>query len=190
MGEVDGIKHCETAPSEVFEKEVISHSNKNYWIGFETSAEVSSSSIWKHTTCATRVFISSMLLSRNFDNQLSSHSHRFVILRICWDTPISLDNNYQMCPVPLREKTSWDILDYSQGCCFLLVSPETEITILSFSSSLLAVSLRLTAGGRTDVFPSKPSGVSARSVAFREEKKLIKLLFPWNWWQFSIQFQI
>ena len=101
-----------------------------------------------------------------------------------------LDNNYQMCPVPLREKTSWDILDYSQGCCFLLVSPETEITILSFSSSLLAVSLRLTAGGRTDVFPSKPSGVSARSVAFREEKKLIKLLFPWNWWQFSIQFQI
>ena len=34
----------------------------------------------------TRVFFLP-LLSRNFDNQLSSNFHRFVILCICWDTP-------------------------------------------------------------------------------------------------------
>ena len=34
----------------------------------------------------TRVFFH-LLLSRNFDNRLSSNFHRFVILCICWDTP-------------------------------------------------------------------------------------------------------
>ena len=67
----------------VFEKEVIFHE-----FDFETSSlelEVSKSSIKKHTTlCDKGVFLS--LLSRNFDDQLSSNFHRFVILCICWDT--------------------------------------------------------------------------------------------------------
>ena len=41
----------------------------------------------------TRVFFLP-LLSRNFDDQLSSNVHRFVILCICWDTPSE-------CPVSL-----------------------------------------------------------------------------------------
>ena len=51
----------ETAPSErkeVFEKEVISPHSILIWIEFETSTEVSNSSIWKYTTCATKVFFS------------------------------------------------------------------------------------------------------------------------------------
>ena len=41
----------------------------------------------KHTTCATKVFFLP-LFSRNFDDQLSSNLHRFVILCIIrWDTP-------------------------------------------------------------------------------------------------------
>ena len=55
---VGSIKHCQKRlPLKylVFEKEVISY--QSIWIKFETLAEVSNSSIWKYTTCATRVFM-------------------------------------------------------------------------------------------------------------------------------------
>ena len=71
----------------VFEKEVIFHE-----VDFETSdleLEVSKSTIWTHTTsCDKGVFFLS-LLSRKFDDRLSSNFHRFVrpILCICLDTP-------------------------------------------------------------------------------------------------------
>ena len=77
----------------VFEKEVIFHE-----FDFETSDlefEVSKSSIWKHTTlCDKGVF--SFILSRNFDDQLSSNFHRFVILCICWDTPSGKTGLWQL----------------------------------------------------------------------------------------------
>ena len=68
----------------VFEKEVIFHE-----FDFETSDlefEVSKSSIWKHTTPCDKGDFFLLLLSRNFDDRLSSNFHRF-ILCICWDTP-------------------------------------------------------------------------------------------------------
>ena len=86
----------------VFEKEVISH--WNIWIEFETSAEVSKSSIWKHTTCAARVFCQP-LISCNFANQLSPNFHRFVILCIhveIFQVRRLIFDNYQRCPVPLN----------------------------------------------------------------------------------------
>ena len=43
----------------------------------------------------TRVFFLS-LLSRNFDDQLSSNFHRFVILCICWDTPSEKTGLWQL----------------------------------------------------------------------------------------------
>ena len=43
----------------------------------------------------TRVFFLS-LLSRNFDDRLSSNFHRFVILCICWDTPSEKTGLWQL----------------------------------------------------------------------------------------------
>ena len=83
----------ETAPSEVtkfFEKK--SKFSQKYY-----------SSIWKHTTCANKaVFLP--LLSRNFDDQLSSNFHRFLILCICCEmhqVRRLVFDNYQLCPKPL-----------------------------------------------------------------------------------------
>ena len=62
----------------VFEKVVISH--ENIWFDFETSAEVWKSSIWTESTQlrTNRVF-SLPLFSHNFEDQLSSNFHRFVL---------------------------------------------------------------------------------------------------------------
>ena len=45
--------------------------------------------------CVTRVFFLT-LLSRNFDDQLSSNLHRFVILCICWNTPNEKNGLWQL----------------------------------------------------------------------------------------------
>ena len=84
------------------EKDVIFQ--QNIWIEFETSQLRSRvQGIWKHITCATRVFFLPFF-SRNFGDQLSSTFHRFVMLIcICWDTLVRIlvFDNYQRCPVPL-----------------------------------------------------------------------------------------
>ena len=80
----------------VFAKEVFFHE-----FDFENSEldfEVSRSSIWKHTTSCDNVFFLS-LLSRNFDDQLKSNFHRFVILYIGWDTPSEETGLWQLLKV-------------------------------------------------------------------------------------------
>ena len=67
---VESIKKTSLWSNVVLEKQV------SVLTEFETSAEISISSIWKHKTCVTRVFFLP-LLSRNFDDQLSSNFHRF-----------------------------------------------------------------------------------------------------------------
>ena len=69
----------------VFEKDVIFHE-----FDFKTSdleLKVSKSTIWTHTTSCDKGGFFLSLLSRKFDDRLSSNFHRFVILCICWDTP-------------------------------------------------------------------------------------------------------
>ena len=63
----------------VFKKEVIFRE-----FDFETllEFEVSKSSIWKHT----KEYFFLSILSRNFDDQLSSNFHRFAIFFRCLDT--------------------------------------------------------------------------------------------------------
>ena len=79
---------------------------------FETSVielEVSKSNIWKHTTlCDNGVFLT--LISRNFDDQLSSNVHRFVILCICWDTPSEKTGLWQLPIVS-------SVFKCVEGCC-------------------------------------------------------------------------
>ena len=58
-------------------------------------------------------------LSCNYDDQLSSNFHWFVILCICWETPsenTGLWQCYQMCPVPLKVGRS---LCYSKCVCLV-----------------------------------------------------------------------
>ena len=84
----------------VFEKEVISHSN--IWIEFETSAEVSNSSILKeHTTCVTLGVFSSIILSqlrRPIEFKLT-HVYYFMHLLRCEKTCLW---QYQRCPVHFK----------------------------------------------------------------------------------------
>ena len=78
----------------VFEKERIFHE-----FDFETSDlkfEVSKSRIWKHTTSCDNWVLFLSLISRNFDDQLSSSRHRFVIFCICWDTPTVKTSLWQL----------------------------------------------------------------------------------------------
>ena len=117
----------ETATSgsdKVFEKEVICHE-----FDFKTSDlefEVPKSSIWKHTTScdhgATQVFFLS-LISRDFEDWLSSNFHRFVILFICWDTSTVKTSLWQLPIVsivfkPLRAEKQSGCLSMKQA--FLL----------------------------------------------------------------------
>ena len=77
----------------VFKKEVIFHQ-----FDFETSElefEAMKSRFWKHTTlCDKSVFF--YKLSRNFNHQLSSNFHGFVILCTCWDTPSEKTGLWQL----------------------------------------------------------------------------------------------
>ena len=96
------IKQCEKQLPlkchSLLEKEVIFHE-----FDFETlEFEVLKSSIWKHTTCVSRVFFLS-LLSCNFDDALSSNFHRFVILPICWHTLNEKTGLWQLS----RVSTEW-----------------------------------------------------------------------------------
>ena len=54
------------------------------------------------------------LLFRNFDDQLSSNFHRFIIFCICWDTPRGKTGLWQL-PI-LSLKTNWRSLSPSQRC--------------------------------------------------------------------------
>ena len=81
------------------------------WNEFETSAEVSNSSIWIHTTCATRVFFFHYSRATS-DDQLSSNFHRFIILcmHVCIRQVrrVVFDNN-QRCQVPLSNKAQYNL---------------------------------------------------------------------------------
>ena len=79
----------ETAPSErkeVFEKEVISPHSILIWIEFETSTEVSNSSIWKYTTCATKVFFSYINIHSQLWRPIELNSFAGLLFyALCWD---------------------------------------------------------------------------------------------------------
>ena len=111
-----------------FQREVIFHE-----FDLKTSEldfEVSNSSIWKHTLRVKRVFFL-LLLSRNFDDKLSSNFHRCVILCIFWDTPREKTGHWQL-PIVFNPKEFLIVLLY----CASEISPSTHFFIFSFFSSL------------------------------------------------------
>ena len=99
----------ETAPSEV-----IFHK-----FDFEISAlgfEVLKSTIWKHKTffCDKGVF--SFVIIKQLWQTIISNFHRFIILGICWDTPsekTGVFDNYELCPVPLKQMNGSKIQRYT-----------------------------------------------------------------------------
>ena len=87
-----------------FEEEVISH--LNIWISRPQNLILRYRNQAAESTQLrmSRVFFLP-LVSRNFDAQLSSKFHRFVVLCICWDTPCEKTGLWQYCQrcsVPLR----------------------------------------------------------------------------------------
>ena len=72
----------------------------------------------------TRVFFLS-LLSRKFDDRLSSNFHRFIILCICWDTPTVKASLWQLPKV----STAFNLLYF---CRFLLKYIFNKINYLFF----------------------------------------------------------
>ena len=104
----------EPAPSDVtqFFLERSNFSLK-YLNWFRTSADNLKSSIWKHTTCATKAFFLP-LFSRNFNDQLSSNFHRFVILCICWDTPSGSFGDWSLTSTKGVQPLTW----FSYGFIF------------------------------------------------------------------------
>ena len=83
------IKHCEKRlplTNVVFEKEIISHSNKRFLQASENTqmCEISGG-----------FFLS--LVSCNFDDKLSQRYHRFVILCVCWDAVFDIFTKRVQC---------------------------------------------------------------------------------------------
>ena len=70
------------------------------------TAEVSKSRIWKHTTCATRLFFSSIIFSqlrRPIEFKFSQVCYYYAYyVEIHQVRRLVFDNNYQRCPVPLN----------------------------------------------------------------------------------------
>ena len=87
--------------NEVFEEEVIFHVFDFKTSGLKIKYLKAHNFVWQGC-----FFLS--LLSRNFDNQLSSNFHRFVVLCICWDTASEKTGLWQLplCPLSLIKYNS------------------------------------------------------------------------------------
>ena len=129
-----------------FEKEVIFHE-----FDIETSdleLEVSKSSVRKHTTlCDKDVFFLS-LLSRNFDDWLSSNFHRFVILCICWDTPSEKTGLWQLPIVSCKELVKFNHVVAIKLTKKAALNCSTDLILFSsFNLYINYVSLKLDSPG-------------------------------------------
>ena len=89
--------------------------------------------------CVTRVFFLS-LLSRNFDDQLSSNFHRFVVSCICLDTPSEKTGLWQLPTVSrVFKQGSNDTYMYNivQTSLFMLLDRALHTHVWCFSTSIL-----------------------------------------------------